>query len=115
MERMKAAKFGVIFFGMDVASDDIENDNVDGANPFADMRVREAMNIAINREAIQQVVMRGQSQPAGVIMPPFVNGWTEELDQYPAFDLAAANALMDEAGYGEKAFTMAIGETRRIA
>ncbi|RED12750.1 ABC transporter substrate-binding protein [Pontivivens insulae] len=91
----------VIFFGMDVASDDIENDNVDGANPFADMRVREAMNIAINREAIQQVVMRGQSQPAGVIMPPFVNGWTEDLDQYPAFDLAAANALMDEAGYGD--------------
>ena len=26
--------------------------------------------------------MRGQSQPTGVIMPPFVNGWTEELDAF---------------------------------
>ena len=28
-------------------------------------------------------VMRGQSVPAGVIMPPFVNGWTKELDARP--------------------------------
>jgi peptide/nickel transport system substrate-binding protein len=51
-----------------------------GANPFADVRVRQAMNMAINRDAIQQVVMRGQSQPAGMIAPPFVNGWTAEMD-----------------------------------
>jgi peptide/nickel transport system substrate-binding protein len=40
------------------------NDNVEGANPLADVRVRKAMSMAINRDAIQQVVMRGQS-PAG--------------------------------------------------
>ena len=45
--------------------------------------------------------MRGQSAPAGVIMPPPVNGWTEELDTYPAYDIEAANALMEEAGYGD--------------
>ena len=45
--------------------------------------VREAMNIAINREAIQQVVMRGQSAPSGTLAPPPVAGWTEELDTYP--------------------------------
>jgi peptide/nickel transport system substrate-binding protein len=56
--------------------DDLETDNVEGKNPFADVRVRKAMNMAINREAIKQVVMRGQSAPTGVIMPPFVNGWT---------------------------------------
>ncbi|MCV6598660.1 MAG: ABC transporter substrate-binding protein, partial [Mangrovicoccus sp.] len=72
-----------------------------GANPLADLRVRQAMNMAINREAIKQVVMRGQSQPAGVIMPPFVNGWTEALDAVPATDIEAAKALMDEAGYGD--------------
>ncbi len=91
----------VIFFGMNVGADDLENDNVEGENPFASPLVREAMNIAINREAIQQVVMRGQSEPAGVIMPPPVNGWTEALDEYPAYDIAAAQALMDEAGYPE--------------
>ena len=91
----------VIFFGMNVGADDLERDNVDGANPLANPMVREAMNIAINREAIMQIVMRGQSAPAGVISPPPVNGWTAELDGYPAYDVAAAQALMDEAGYGD--------------
>ncbi len=91
----------VIFLGLDVGTDDLANDNVDGANPLADLRVRQAMNIAINREAIQQIVMRGQSAPAGVIMPPPVNGWTEALDEYPAYDVDAARALMADAGYGD--------------
>ena len=89
----------VIFFGMNQGDADLMNDNVDGANPLADVRGRRAMNIAINREAIRQVVMRGQSQPAGVIMPPFVNGWTAELDTVPPYDVAAATALLAAAGY----------------
>ena len=91
----------VIFFGMNVGDDDLTLDSIEGENPLADVRVREAMTIAVNREAIQQVVMRGQSAPAGVIAPPPVNGWTEELDAYPAYDLERANALMEEAGYGD--------------
>ena len=47
---------------------------------FAKPEVREAMNMAIDRAAIQRVVMRGQSAPTGIILPPFANGWTEELD-----------------------------------
>jgi len=96
-----AAQNRVIFFGMNVGDDDLTLDSVEGANPLADVRVRQAMDIAINREAIQQVVMRGQSAPAGVISPPPVNGWTAELDDYPAYDIAAAQALMEEAGYGD--------------
>ena len=91
----------VIFFGMNMGDADLTSDNVDGANPLADKRVREAMKIAINRDAIRQVVMRGQSIPAGVAMPPFVNGWTEELDAVPATDIDAAKALMADAGYGD--------------
>ena len=90
-----------IFLGINVGDGDLVNDNVEGANPFAELRVRQAMNLAINREAIQQVVMRGQSTPTGVIVPPFVNGWTEALDAYPQPDIDAARALMEEAGYGE--------------
>lgn len=90
-----------IFFGMNVGADDLERDNVDGANPFADVHVREAMNMAINRDAIMQVVMRDQSQPTGVIMPPFVNGWTEALDAVPAGDVETAKGLLAEAGYGD--------------
>jgi peptide/nickel transport system substrate-binding protein len=91
----------VIFFGLNQGAADLKNDNVEGKNPLADLRVRQAMNMAINREAIQKVVMRGQSKPAGVVMPPFVHGWTAELDTVPATDVETAKALMAEAGYAE--------------
>ncbi len=89
----------VIFFGMNQGGDDIEADNVDGKNPLADVRVRQAMSKAINRDAIKQVVMRGQSQPAGMIAPPFVNGWTAEMDGESSTDVEGAKALLAEAGY----------------
>ncbi|MEQ8655983.1 MAG: ABC transporter substrate-binding protein [Hyphomicrobiales bacterium] len=90
-----------IFLGMQQGEDDLDTDNVEGANPFADVRVRQAINMAVNRDAIRQVVMRGQSTPTGVIMPPFVNGWTEELDAVPTTDVEGARALMSEAGYAD--------------
>jgi peptide/nickel transport system substrate-binding protein len=88
-----------IFFGMDVGSKELRSSDVKGKNPFADRRVRQAMNMTVNREAIQRVVMRGQSQPAGAIVPPFVNGYTKQLDSWPAPDNAKAKALLAEAGY----------------
>ena len=91
----------VIFFGMNMGADDIANDDVEGKNPLADVRVRKAMSMAINRDAIKQVVMRGQSQPAGMIAPPFVNGWTAEMDSSAKTDIDAAKALMADAGYGD--------------
>ena len=91
----------VIFFGMNQGADDLEADNVDGKNPLADVRVRKAMSMAINRDAIRQVVMRGQSEPAGMISPPFVNGWTAEMDAESTTDIEGAKALMAEAGYGD--------------
>lgn len=91
----------VIFLGMNVGDADLTKDDVDGKNPFADKRVRQAMNMAINRDAIKKVVMREQSQPAGMISPPFVNGWTASFDAVPATDVEKAKALMAEAGYGD--------------
>ena len=90
-----------IFLGMDVASPELKSSNVKGKNPFADRRVRQAVNMVIDREAIKRAVMRGQSVPAGVIAPPFVNGYTKELDTLPKVDLDRAKALLAEAGYPE--------------
>ncbi|GAB5439146.1 ABC transporter substrate-binding protein [Falsiruegeria mediterranea] len=91
----------VIFFGMNQGDADLKNDNVEGKNPLADVRVRKAMSMAINRDAIKQVVMRGQSAPAGMISPPFVNGWNEAMDSSSTTDIEGAKALMAEAGYGD--------------
>ena len=86
---------------MDVASPELKTSNIKGKNPFADKRVRQAINMAIDREAIKRAVMRGQSVPAGIIAPPFVNGYTKELDTLPKVDLPRATALLKEAGYGD--------------
>jgi peptide/nickel transport system substrate-binding protein len=88
-----------IFLGMNVGDKELTTSDVKGKNPFADKRVRQAINMTINRAAIQRVVMRGQSIPTGIIAPPGVNGWTKELDSIPANDAAKAKALMKEAGY----------------
>jgi len=96
-----APKNRVIFFGLNMGAADLARDSVEGVNPFADARVRQAMSMAINRDAIKQVVMRGQSQPAGMIAPPFVNGWTAGSDK-AATDVTAAKALMADAGYGDE-------------
>jgi peptide/nickel transport system substrate-binding protein len=101
LEVRTAPQNRVIFFGMNSGAEDITADNVEGKNPLADARVRKAMNMAINRDAIQQVVMRGQSAPAGMIAPPFVNGWTADMDAMSMTDIEAAKALMAEAGYAD--------------
>ncbi|EKE44649.1 extracellular solute-binding protein [Oceaniovalibus guishaninsula JLT2003] len=90
-----------IFFGLQSGAEDIASDNIDGRNPLASKEVRQAMNLAINRDAIRQVVMRDQSVPSGVIAPPLVNGWTEELDKLPEGTIEDARALMEQAGYGD--------------
>ena len=89
-----------IFFSYDMASDSLRSSDADG-NPFASPEVREAMSLAIDRNAIQQVVMRGESQPSAAPLPPFVNGWTEEMHAFGAPDLERARALMAEAGHAD--------------
>ncbi|MFM9943356.1 MAG: ABC transporter substrate-binding protein [Hyphomicrobiaceae bacterium] len=90
-----------IFLGMNIAGPELKFSDVKGKNPFAELKVRQAMNMAIDREAIRKVVMADQSVPGGSITPPFVNGYTKALDAIPARDVAKAKALMAEAGYGQ--------------
>nr|WP_209425010.1 ABC transporter substrate-binding protein [Pararhodobacter sp. SW119] len=87
-----------IFFSYDMTSETLASANVDD-NPFAKPEVREALALAIDRDAIQQVVMRGESQPSAAPLPPFVNGWTEEMHEYSQPDYERAGELIREAGY----------------
>lgn len=88
-----------IYFGYKFGDEPLKSSNITDSNPFNNPLVREAMELALDRDAIRQVVMRGQSIPTGIPNPPFVAGWTEELDAYPAPDVEKAKALMAEAGY----------------
>ena len=89
-----------IFLGMDQFSDQLRSCNIKGKNPFKDVRVRKAMHMAINVNAIQNKVMRGLSMPANVIVPPGINGYPQDLDKArPDYNPKAAKKLLAEAGY----------------
>jgi peptide/nickel transport system substrate-binding protein len=88
-----------IFLGMRVTDGELKGSDVKGKNPFADKKIRQAMNISLNREAIQRVVMRGQSRPSGTIAPPFIEGYTKEIGAVPKYDAVRAKAMIAEAGY----------------
>lgn len=70
------------------------------ANPFQDVRVRRALSLAINREAISSRVMQGTADPTGQWLPPGAMGYAASLPP-PAADPARAKALLAEAGYPE--------------
>ena len=87
-----------IFLGMDQAADKLRTGNT-GDNPFKKQAVRQALYQAIDIEAIKEKVMRGLSEPAGIITFPGVTGYTEELDKRLPYDVNAAKKLLADAGY----------------
>jgi peptide/nickel transport system substrate-binding protein len=92
-------EFRTIFFGLNQGGAELHSSNVKGKNPFADLRVRQAVYQAIDVEAIRTGIMRGLAIPAGMIIQPGINGYTPELDARPPYDADAAKALLAEAGY----------------
>lgn len=78
-------------------------------NPFKDARVRKALSISINRQAIADRVMEKRSVPAGQLLPDFFFGTSKKLP--PAkFDPQGAKKLLAEAGY-PSGFAMTIHGT----
>jgi peptide/nickel transport system substrate-binding protein len=88
-----------IFIGMDQHSEELKYSSVKGKNPFKDVRVRKALNMAVDREAIKRVVMRGLSIPAGIMVAPGVHGYSKDVDVVMKPDPAGAKKLLAEAGY----------------
>jgi peptide/nickel transport system substrate-binding protein len=81
----------------------------DGVNPLQDIRVREALTIAVNRDAIVERIMGGVAVSAGELLPPGMFGAHEEGDLPPrGYDPERAQALLAEAGYPD-GFGITIG------
>ena len=68
------------------------------ANPMQDARVRRALSLAINRQALVERILRGQGLPAGDLGPPGYFGTSPDL-KAEALDLDAAKKLLAEAGF----------------
>ncbi|KKB12648.1 ABC transporter substrate-binding protein [Devosia geojensis] len=69
----------------------------DGSNPLADVKVRQALSMAIDRQAITDRLFSGNATAANQFAPRYMAGAPEmpELET----DAEAARALLAEAGY----------------
>ncbi|MEM9524663.1 MAG: ABC transporter substrate-binding protein, partial [Pseudomonadota bacterium] len=78
--------------------------------PFADKRVRQAVNYAINKEAIVNDVLEGTADIASGPTPPaFAWAYNDGLDPYP-YDADKARALLAEAGAENAALVFYVTE-----
>lgn len=78
-------------------------------NPLRDLRVRQAMDLVIDRQAIVERVMEGIAVAAYQTAPEGFGGYNPKLT-IPKADIAAARKLMAEAGYPD-GFKMTIHTT----
>jgi peptide/nickel transport system substrate-binding protein len=92
----------VIYFHMDQFRENspfiTAKDGTPIKNPLLDRRVRQALSMAINRQAIVERLMDGAAVPAEQVLPKSFFGTSQRL-QPTAFDLAGARRLLAEAGH----------------
>lgn len=67
--------------------------------PFESQAVRQAVNFAVNKEALVNDVLQGTAEiSAGPVPPAFAWAYNEEVDPYP-YDPDRARELLEEGGY----------------
>ena len=66
--------------------------------PFNDVRVRRALNMAVDKAAIVEAVYGGAGAVAKNPIPPILWSYNDEISDYP-YDPAGAAKLLAEAGY----------------
>ena len=82
------AAFDVDYFGMNFEEP-----------PFDDVKVRQALNYAIDRETLADVLLNNIVTPANGILPPGFPAYNPDLDGYE-YDIEKAKNLLAESKYG---------------
>ncbi|MEM6615433.1 MAG: ABC transporter substrate-binding protein [Pseudomonadota bacterium] len=67
-------------------------------NPFRDLKVRQAIDHAIDRQTMVEIVLEGLGKPANQMMPPGFFGSSEDIPT-PEHNPDRAKELLAEAGY----------------
>ncbi len=73
---------------------------VDLDTPFKDVRVRQALNYAVDKEGIAKGILAGHAKAAGQGATPAAFGYNPDVSPFP-YDPAKAKALLAEAGYAD--------------
>lgn len=69
--------------------------------PFNNVKVRQAISLAIDADAINQAAQLGYSDVAKSFLAPNVWGYYEADSEYNSYDVEKAKELMAEAGYAD--------------
>ncbi|MEK5186425.1 ABC transporter substrate-binding protein [Solibacillus sp. FSL R5-0691] len=69
--------------------------------PFDNKLVRQAVNYAIDKQAIVDAFFEGRAEVAANPMPPSISGYNDAISPYP-YDPEKAKSLLAEAGYDGK-------------
>ncbi len=72
----------------------------DVLKPLTDVRVRQALNYAVNKQAIVDSLLAGKAEIIGQPSGPSVFGFNPSVEPYP-YDPVKAKALLKEAGYAD--------------
>ncbi len=73
-------------------------DLLNGAKPLQDVRVRQAMSYAVDRQLLIDAVLNGYGTPLATIFRPDMAGYSADFQPYP-YDPERAKELLAEAGY----------------
>ncbi|BDH44157.1 ABC transporter substrate-binding protein [Salmonella enterica subsp. enterica serovar Choleraesuis] len=68
--------------------------------PLDNQKVRQALTMSVNKEAIIKAVYQGAGQPAKNLIPPTMWGYNDDVKDY-AYDPEKAKALLKEAGMAD--------------
>jgi len=71
------------------------------SGPLADVKVRQALNYATNRTAINDALLLGQGEPAWSIFPTSSVFFNRALDEHYAYNPKKAKKLLAAAGYAD--------------
>jgi oligopeptide transport system substrate-binding protein len=69
--------------------------------PLDDVRIRQALSLAIDRETLARTVLQGSRSPAYSLTPPRTSGYTSQA--HLSTDFAAARKRLAEAGHANGA------------
>ncbi|MFL5280929.1 MAG: ABC transporter substrate-binding protein [Rhodopila sp.] len=99
LKLLQTPELRTIFLGVNLARDELPSSDVKGKNPWREVKVRQAVALAIDEPAIASRVMLGLGHPTWEMWGPGVNGYDAALDVRPRPDAAKAKQLLAEAGY----------------
>lgn len=91
----------VLYLGYRFGEPEEGSASLDAGVPFDNPKVRQAIDLAIDRSAAARLIDGGQAEATAIPVPSFVNGWSKGLAAVVSADPARARSLLKEAGYPE--------------